>query len=419
MDRIAREGVRFTRAFNAYPSCSPSRASILTGVFPHTHQVVRNVAESFGAAVPPDRQSYVAGFLKRGLAVPASVPTLPQLMNQAGYRTAISHKFHVLPHTNFPFGDWLHGDRQELERFFVAARQRQQPFFLMHNIASPHRPFAIHLRHATVPAVDPAAVKPPACLPDLPEVCQDWADYLRCIQVADQKLGEALEALRAAGCGQDTLVVVLGDNGPAFPRGKASTYPLGLRSILLVSGPGVVAGVTSDRLTSMVDIAPTLCAIAGIVPPAPMAGLSFRTVLAGQADAAGHALVVGEHQGGLDPGAFRERGATDGRWHYIRRVNHQAKREVNADDFDGPQWGNRTWPAMLAAQDRFPDLLALASRWKDSPPAEELYDLAADPGCIRDLIADTAHAADLRRMRAALDAWIIRTGDGGMWAARP
>jgi hypothetical protein len=135
-----------------------------------------------------------------------------------------------------------------------------------------------------------------------------------------------------------------------------------------------------------------------------------------------HPLVVGQLQSGHEANAFRERGATDGRWHCIRRTNPTTTREVNADTTDFPKWGNRSWPAMVAAKVSAPELDQLTLRWMEKPPVEGFYDLSADPYCNRDLLDETAHAAQLARMRTTLDEWILRTGDNAMrrksWADR-
>ena len=418
MDRLARGGMLFRQAFCAYPSCSPSRATMLTGVYPHTHRITINVPEHFGASPPAAAlEGPIKSYTSRGLFVPESLPTLPELLKQTGYRTAITHKLHVLPHTKFPFDKWLTGRPEELRKFF--AGEADKPFFMMHNLAPPHRPFAPYLKRLEAKPVDAAKVKVPACLPDTPVVRQDWADYLSSIQVADEDLGWALEALRQSGQFDNTIIIYTGDNGPAFQRGKASTYPLGLREPLIVTGPGVLKGQQTAALASYVDLMPTILDYADVPVPTSIQGRSLRPLLEGRPGAAGHDLVVGEIHGAPKPNNYQERGATDGRWHYIRRRNVASGREINADDFDEKPWGNRTYAATLVARDQFPLPYRLLITWKTNPPPEELYDVQSDPDCTHDLSQDSVHAADLRRMRGALDQWIRQTDDQAMAASKP
>jgi arylsulfatase A-like enzyme len=418
VDHLADQGMLFRLAFSAYPSCSPSRATMLTGVYPHTHRITINVPEHFGASPPAAAlEGPIKSYTSRGLFVPESLPTLPELLKQAGYRTAITHKLHVLPHTKFPFDKWLPGRPEELKKFFAGEPDR--PFFMMHNLAPPHRPFALHLKRLEAKPVDAAKVKVPACLPDIPVVRQDWADYLSSIQAADEDLGRALEALRQSGQFDNTIIIYTGDNGPAFQRGKASTYPLGLREPLIVTGPGVLKGQQTAALASYVDLMPTILDYADVPVPASVQGHSLRPLLEGRPGAAGHDLVVGEIHGAPKPNNYQERGATDGRWHYIRRRNVASGREINADDFDEKPWGNRTYAATLAARDQFPLPYRLLMTWKTNPPPEELYDVQSDPDCTHDLSQDSVHAGDLRRMRGALDQWIRQTDDQAMAASKP
>lgn len=423
LDALAKRGMLVRNAYNTYASCSPSRASILTGTYPHTHQITINVPEFFGpkppSAAPKNEKKGNASL--RDLAVPPNIATLPEVLKQAGYRTGISHKFHIQPHAKFPFDAWIaelpnvKGPNYEarLGKFF--ADTGGKPFFLMHNIGAPHRPFTAHIRRAKTKAVDPAKIELPAFLPDVPAVRQDWADYLTATQEADYQVGEIIELLRQTGKLDNTLIVVGGDNGPAFTRGKASTYPLGAREALVIAGLGVAAGKETRELVSYADIAPTLLDFAGAPIPASMQGRTLRPLFEQQPGAKGHPLIVCEKQGlGNGPEVYRERGAFDGRYHYIRRMNPAAPRDINADNFQEQTWGNRTYSATLAAKEKFPQAYALMLAWKEGQAGEELFDLQNDPWATRDLAKDPAAASALAQMRQALDEWQDRTGDKQM-----
>ena len=412
MDALAARGVLFEAAnvFCAYPSCSPSRASMLTGVYPHAHRITRNVPEFFG----PDAAAWEAALppIWHQFQVPPSVPTLPKLLKPAGYYTGISHKFHILPHGAFPFDEWISGTPESVEQFIAHAGG--QPFFLMHNLAAPHRNFALWVKRAAH-IVTPAQVKVPDFLPDVPAVRQDWADYLTAVQYTDEELGRVLAALRRSGQGTNTLIIYTGDNGPAFQRGKASCYPFGLREPLIIAGPGVQGGVKTGALASLVDFAPTILDYAGAPIPGQMQGISLRPLLEQRPGANGEKLIAGEKFGDQAPAvAYQECAVFDGRWYYIRR-NHLGKaRGLNADDIDEKPWGNRTYAATLAAKGMFPAQYRLLQEWEQGRSPESLFDIQTDFYAVRDLARDPAHAAELQRMRAAMDGWLARTKDACM-----
>jgi N-sulfoglucosamine sulfohydrolase len=409
MDALAAEGTLFGAAnvFCAYPSCSPSRASMLTGVYPHSHRITRNVPELFGpnaaqweSKLPP---------VWRNFQVPASVPTLPKLLNPAGYYTGISHKFHILPHGAFPFDEWITGTPESVEKFIAQAGGK--PFFLMHNIPSPHRNFALWVKRAAH-RVEPAQVKVPDFLPDVPVVRQDWADYLTSVQYTDDELGRVLAVLRRSGQYTNTIIVYTGDNGPAFQRGKASCYPFGLREPLIIAGPGVKSGVKTRALASLVDFAPTILDYAAVPIPAEMQGVSLRPLLDQRPGATGERLIAGEKFGDQPPAvAYQEYAVFDGRWYYIRRNHLDKPRALNADDFEEKTWGNRTYGATLAAKDKFPDKYLLMQEWENGRNAESLFDIQVDFYGIKDLVPDPVHATDLEHMRTEMDRWLAQTGD--------
>lgn len=409
MDALAAKGLLFQAAnvFCAYPSCSPSRASMLTGVYPHTHHITRNVPEFFG----PNAAKWEAKLSPawRTFEVPASVPTLPQLLNSSGYYTGISHKFHILPHGEFPFDEWISGTPASVKKFIADANGK--PFFLMHNFAAPHRNFAIWVKRSKR-RVKPAQVQVPDFLPDVPAVRQDWADYLTSVEYADTELGKVLAALRQSGQYTNTIIIYTGDNGPAFQRGKASCYPFGLREPLIIAGPGVKPGMKTGALASLVDFAPTILDYASVPVPSDMPGISLRPLAEQRPGATGETLIAGEKYGDQPPGrGYQECAVFDGCWYYIRRHHLDKPRSLNADDYDRKRWGNRSYAATIAAKDKFPEKYQLLEEWEKGTNAESLFDIQTDFYGIHDLARDPAHAADLQRMRLKMDHWLERTGD--------
>ncbi len=409
MDRLAREGTLFTNAFAATASCAPSRASILTGMYPHSNGIWRNVRLGM-IPVPPAITDTVG--------VRPEVPTLPELLNRAGYRTGITAKFHLSPAEKFPFHEKIPVPKQSPEAFRAIVKKfiegaGGQPFFLMANTSYPHRPFRKAHFASGLPPVDPAAVDLPASLPVVPEVHADWADYLTSIQCADAVAGAMLDGLHDSGRERETIVIFAGDQGPAYVRGKATLYDLGIRVPLVIRGPGIKAGQVCRKLTSLMDLAPTVLEYAGLPVPANIQARSLRGLLAGMDEPAWRSLVFAEHNA-HGPGEFYPvRSVYDGRMHYLRNLAPGTEYKFIADtNVGGPSWDNRAFGATVRAKDEFPlqyELLQATVR----RPAEELYDRASDPFEMRNVAGDPRYTAHLSRLRQAMEQWRKETSDSG------
>jgi N-sulfoglucosamine sulfohydrolase len=229
LDRLAGEGVRFQRAYVTAASCSPSRASLLTGLYPH--------------------QNGQMGLAHLGSSMKPGLPNLVSLLKKQGYRTGQIGKLHVEPEGDFPFDD----KQIEIEptRDPLAVRSRcekflrtspDQPFFLYLNLFDPHKPFARDIAGSPKVKVSPAqAGVLPFMGQDTKELRQETADYLTCVNRLDEIMGGVLEVLRDHGLEENTLVVFLSDNGPDLPRGKLTCFEAGTRVPLLVRWKGTFA----------------------------------------------------------------------------------------------------------------------------------------------------------------------------------
>ncbi len=413
IDGLARRGLTFTHTFCGFPSCSPARTSLMTGLYPHRHNTIRNVHEHFGPRVPADwptaRHAHNAP-----LAIPTDAPTLVEILRAAGWHTSITSKFHMWPHARFPFDAWSGGNAgADVARLLGEAGER--PFFLMHNLRSPHRPFRqfINQRRGGQ-IIDPAQVVVPAYLPDTELMRRDWAEYLTACAITDDQVGEALAVLQASGRADRTLVIFTGDNGPSFHRGKYSDYDFGLRVPLILSGPEVPQGRFSRSLASHVDLLPTLLEWLGLPLPAGVQGHSLAPVLADPA-AQVNPQIVGEVVFGAGVDRLDARGMSDGRYHYVRRSRAHGRLAMPADNTDEQPWGNHSYQATIDAREAWPEPYRLLQVLEDAP-AEELFDLHADPWCQRDVLAAPNHRAAATRLRLTLDAWIAATGDSAMAA---
>jgi len=435
--RLAREGVLFRNAYATCASCSPARSGILTGMYPHSNGHWRNThAPSLSA---PDEdfgpQSRYRDIEKVG--VHEDIPTLVEILNRAGFVTGITQKFHLSPPWKFSFtyrypaGYHPDSHRSAMEAFLEASADK--PFFLMANIGNTHRPFSKHVVKIAAPQVDPNQIEVPANLPDTPMLRKDMAQYLDTVQCADACTGAILDALRASGRFDRTLIIFTSDQGYCFHRAKATAYDLGVHVPLIIAGPGLSRGLASNQLVSHVDLVPTILDLLDLSVPDMVQGKSLRTLLEGRNASAWRTVVFSEHNShGPNPNEYYPiRGAFDGRFHYLRNLYPERRwtgdpdsllasgfntNDIGfagpADAFPGGPWDNHSYEATVLAKDIFPiqyNLLSLTFQ----RPAEELYDHHHDPFEMQNLVRDPRYHEHLERLRVTLNDWMQATTDPG------
>jgi N-sulfoglucosamine sulfohydrolase len=392
--RLAREGIRFDQAFVTTSSCSPSRASIMTGRYPHN-----------------------TGAAQLHQPVPTSQVTFVELLRGAGYWTAAAGKWHLgdalrdrfdlvkdagrlqAASAAMPGGGDVSGAEEWLET--MRERPRDRPFFLWLAAFDPHREYregAVARPHL------PGEVVMPPYLPDTPEVRADLALYYDEIARLDGHVGEVLDELERQGVADNTFVLFLSDNGQPFPRAKTTVYDSGIRTPFLVRWPaGVRPGRVSSRLVSTVDIAPTLLDLAGVRRPATFQGTSFAPLLADPGAAVREYVFAEKNWHDFDD---RVRAARSDRYKLVRNDYPDVPNGPPADAVRSP-----TFRAMRRMRDAGTLTPAQGASFVTPRLAEELYDLWADPYELRNLAGDPRYAATLERMRGVLDAWGRDTDD--------
>ncbi len=381
LDRFAEEGVRFTRAFVTQASCSSSRSSMLTGLYPH--------------------QNGQVGLSHRGYSMhDATIPTLPGELKKAGYTTGIIGKLHVKPESCFPFDfeETSHQVARDVVKVEKLAREfleqnRNKPFFLMVNFTDPHSPF---LRDVSGhPRVKVGVDKVPA----FPFTGQDQnashkttADYYCCVNRFDEGVGMLMTLLAENDLAANTLVVVIGDHGPPFPRAKVTCYEAGLQIPWLVRWPErVEAGMANDAFVSTVDLMPTFLDAAGIAVPKSLAGHSLAGLLEGKAEAVRDYL-FGEYTSHVPVHYLPQRTVRDDRYKLCVNLMLQ--------------------PDALARlkQEGINPRKEFQSQFSDIP-AVGLYDLEKDPHEFHNLAGDGPHEGTLRRLQQTLHDWRVSTKD--------
>ena len=390
LDRLAREGMRFTNAFVTGPVCSASRSAIATGMYQttigaHNHRSHRDDGYRLPQGVEPFTR-----YLQR-----AGYHTSNVINAAPGVRGTGKTDFNFVTESVFDGKDW-------------SERRKGQPFYAQVNFSETHRPFRRSPEHP----IDPSRIALPPYYPDHPSVRKDWAMYLETLQNLDVKVGKVLARLEQEGLAEDTIVFFFGDHGRPMPRGKQFLYEGGIRIPLLVRIPakfrpaGYKPGGVSDALISAIDITATTLKLAGVEPPAHMEGRVF-----------------------LGPGAQRRefiiaaRDRCDETVDRIRCVRTQRFKYIRNFFPDRPYtqqnvYKDVNYPTLAVMRQLYEEGRlsgAAAAFLAPRRPAEELYDLQADPHETRNLAEDPAHRRTLEQMRAILDRWIRETGDQGQY----
>jgi N-sulfoglucosamine sulfohydrolase len=396
LDRLAAEGVRFDRAYVTQAGCSQSRASVMTGLYPHQNGQIGLATWGFRMYRP-------------------DTPNIPRQLKAAGYRTGIIGKLHISPEAAFPFdfaeipaGNFarrgLHDYARHAEQFIRAS---DQPFFLSVNFPDAHQPWTRQVEGLPAEPQGPADVKPMAYMGvDQPDLRALVADYYNCMSRLDTLVGEVLAALQRSGKAANTLVVYLGDHGADMLRGKRTSYEGGVRIPLLARWPaGARAGQVRRDLVSTVDLLPTLLELAGAAPVPGLAGRSLAPLLRGEAAPWREYLFTEFHTHAAKTNYWPQRTVRDDRYKLIENL---LPGRVNPGyDFTLHHLDADLAGAIAAAP---PEVRAAYARMKE-PPRWELYDLQADPYEFRDLSADPAQAATRARLQGELDRWRAQTAD--------
>jgi len=377
IDRLAGQGVRFTRAFTATAMCTPSRSAMYTGLYP-----VRNGAYPNHSQVRP------------------GVRSLPAYLAELGYRVALAGKKHIGPREQFPF-EYM--NRQRIGRFLDDVGDA--PFCLVFATNDPHLPWASNTSY------DPGRFTVPPYLVDLPETRAAMADYYTDVANMDKEVGQALAALDEAGRADDTLVIYTSDQGAQFPFSKWTCYDAGLRVPLVVRWPGrIAAGTTCDAMVHFVDVLPTLVELAGGSSPEDLDGRSFADLLRGKTSRHRDCVFGIQTTLGIidatDPYAIRS--VRTDRYLYVRNLNHDRAFYNVLISQD-----KKYWPAWVERAKTDPSAARLVHRYQHRP-AEELYDVEHDPYQLDNLADHPALQPVKADLARRLDAWMRQQGDEGV-----
>lgn len=417
VDRLAREGTRFSHAFVTAPVCSPCRSAFITGMYQTT----------IGA------HHHRSGRGEEKIHLPAGVVPAPVLFQQAGYYTCIGSG---LPNTSRAGkakaarkkqtgeggggGDGLgktdynfEWDKAIYDSSDWAGRKMGQPFFMQVQMAGGKlrggsddnaRALAERAKAEFGRAAEPAAVTLPPYYPRDPVLLRDWAAYLDAVRFTDKHVGDVLARLEKEGILEQTLVIFMTDHGISHARGKQFLYDEGTHIPLVVRGPGIPKGKVRDDLIEHIDITPTSLAVAGLPVPAVM---QAKNVFARDYFPREYVFAARDR---CDETVERIRSVRSDRFLYIRNF-HPQRPHLQPNAYKD---GKSIVQAMRSLHDAGKlDPLAEKLLFSPTRAPEELYEWTADRWQVKNLAADPAHRATLEKMRARLDRWMTETKDRG------
>jgi len=384
IDRLATEGMRFTRCFQTAPMCSPTRHSIYTGQYP-----VKTGAYPNHTFVRDDVKSVV------------------QYLEPLGYRVAQSGKKHVSPLSVFSWetlGSDTNPDFGEVDGFLKDCAASDDPFCLLLCSNEPHSPW----NKGDASRYPKDKIRLPPVYVDTPETRDAMSRYLAEITYFDSQVGTALELLGKHDLSGNTLVIVVSEQGNSLPFAKWTCYDRGLQSAFVARWPGrIEPGTTQPAMIEYVDILPTFIEAGGGTPAPEIDGRSLLPVFAGKQDHKSQVFGLMTTRG-IHNGAdhFGIRSIRDERYKYIWNFTP----EVEFRNLCTASREFRSWEARATRGGK--KAARLVHRYKHRPEVE-LYDITRDPEEQHNLADDPDHAGARDRLRADLEKWMKRCGDKG------
>jgi N-sulfoglucosamine sulfohydrolase len=373
LQKLAEESVLFRQAFDAAPTCSPSRAALLTGQCPHENGML--------------------GLAHRGFSLNNYDQHLLHWLRPHDYRSTLIGVQHISKDpTRIGYDEIVPTKSVKVADVAPAAARflkqaPKQPFFLDVGFFETHREF-----HPPGPKQDPRFTEPPVPIADTAETRKDMAAFAASAQALDDGAGMVLNALEAAGLAKNTLVISTTDHGISFPGMKCNLTVHGTSVYLMMRGPGGFGGgKVCDAMVSHMDLYPTICELLHIGKPDWLEGKSLLPLMRGEAQSIHDELFAEvNYHAAYEP----KRAVRTARYNYIRH------------------FGDKHTPVLPNCDDGLSKNLWLKNGWREAVvPHELLFDSIMDPNESRNLAADSGCNAIVADMRRRLDSWMERTND--------
>ena len=385
IDRLANEGMRFTRCFQAAPMCSPTRHNLYTGIYPVKSGAYPNHT-----------------FVKDG------IKSVVHYLKPKGYRVALSGKTHINPRTSFPFEYSTKGNNPDLDKIdqlFEDSVKEKTPFCLFACSNEPHSPWD----KGNQSDYDPQKIKLPPYFVDTPETREAYCKYLAEIGYYDWQVGQILKKLDKHGLKEDTLVVVVSEQGSGFPFAKWTCYENGLQSAMVVRWPGKIkAGSRTSAMVEYVDVLPTFLDAAKFNIPKVLEGQSFLPVLLGNKHAHKKYVYGLMTTKGINNGSenYGIRSVRDERYKYIWNFTPDVEfQNACTQSMVFKSWIKKAHSGDADAKDK-----VNRYQWR---PEIEIYDLEKDPYEWNNLAGKSEVKTIQQRLSNALKKWMKSQGDLG------
>jgi len=391
--KLAGDALLFRNAHAAAPTCSPSRAALLTGMAPHSCGMYG--LAHLGWSLESYSDHLIHSLHRRGYHSALAGVQHIRDYNEADVSKTIGYRERVegIPEAGDPEGIAAHdlATGRAAAAWLKKRGKADAPFFLSCGFIFPHREFT-SAEPARFPWEDSRYVASPPHLPDTNQVRRDVAEYNASVRFMDQQAGLVLEALNTSGLSENTIIIATTDHGIAFPGMKCNLTDKGTGVYLMLKGPGIPGGVVNDALVSHLDVFPTLCDLLEMEKPGRLHGHSLMPLIRGEAEEV-NTEVFGEvtYHAAYEP------------MRSIRTKTHLLIR--NFDD----EWMRRVLPN---CDDGYAKTAMLETGWGEGRKAPiELYNLVQDPECKSNL-AGLGSQQDLQEeLEGRLLDWMRRTGD--------
>ena len=411
MDKLASQSLRFAHAHVTVGNCMPCRNVMLSGLYSHNNKV-----EGFYQVKDP------------------GWPHLVDLMKRAGYFTGIRGKVsHSAPYQPYAWDadldtlpDGSKGHIKDPKSYGISttdgiakAKAAGKPFCLVINISDPHKPFWSKAKGGGKDPYTPSRifkaseVPIPGFLFDDPQVREELALYYSSVRRADDCVGQVLAALKASGEADNTVVMFMSDHGMPLPFAKTQLYHHSTHTPWMVRWPGVTKAGSVDKqhMISAVDFLPTILDITGAPHPKRLDGRSYLPLLKGDTQE-DRDHIIKEYNENAGRSRDPMRGVQTKKYLYLFNPWSNGERV-----FATATTGTVTYRRMVDLASSSKSLSARLDLYKHRVP-EELYDVTKDPDCLINLINQPKHQAELKELRAKLDAWMVRSKDPMLEAFR-